>query len=169
MDLGLRCRNFSCTCSLCTTCFWDGVRCRDCPTSWQIVRSNGTMQPRIYCYLKVDFYLHGNESVASCAGAATSFFGPVSHLVYVDDNQELVDLSTFATTDYYDIFLGHDYRLPSKQWFFVNGTVAPALKWCAGVAGNFTQSRCSRLLVASACATDIICYGWTSRYVCELD
>lgn len=168
-DLGLRCRSFTCTCSLCSTCFWDGVRCRDCPTSWQIVQSNGTVQPRVYCYLKVDLYLHGNESIQSCNGAATSFFGPVSHLVYVDDNQELVDLSTFATTDYYDIFLGHNYRLPSHQWFYVNGTVAPALRWCSGVSTNFSQPRCARLLVGPACATDIACYGWTSRYVCELD
>jgi hypothetical protein len=33
MDLGLRCQNYTCACSLCTTCFRDGIRCCDCPTA----------------------------------------------------------------------------------------------------------------------------------------
>ena len=168
-DLGLRCRNLACTCSLCTTCFWDGVRCRDCPTSWQIVTSNGTIQPRVYCYLKVDSYVNWNESLSNCSTAATSYFGNTSHLIYINDLQELQDVSNFATTDYYDIFIGHTNRFNYSQWFLSNGTVASTMKWCTGVATTFTYATCARLLISSVCATDITCYGWTSRYICELD
>jgi hypothetical protein len=169
MDLGLRCRNFTCTCSLCTTCFWDGVRCRDCPTSWQIVVSNGTVRPRVYCYLKVDSYVHWNESVTVCSTAATSFFGNTSHLIYIDDLQELQDVSTFATTGYYDIFIGHTNRFNFSQWFLLNGTLSPTITWCTGVPSTFASVTCTRLLIGTTCVTSIVCYGWTSRYVCELD
>ncbi|CAF1665027.1 unnamed protein product, partial [Didymodactylos carnosus] len=30
-DLGLKCLNYLCSCAVCSTCFWDGIRCRDCP------------------------------------------------------------------------------------------------------------------------------------------
>ncbi len=72
----------------------DDIRCRDCPTSWQIVISNGTIQPRVYCYLKVDSYVNWNESGSSCSTAATSYFGTASHLIYIDDFQELQNVST---------------------------------------------------------------------------
>ena len=169
MDLGLRCRAFTCTCSLCTTCFWDGVRCRDCPTSWQVIVSTGAIQPRVYCYLKVNSYVNWNVSVSECSSAATSYFGNSSHLVYIDDVQEQQDLDQFATTDYYDIFIGHTNRWNNSQWFLSNGTSSPTIQWCSGVASNFSTLRCARLLTGVACATDIDCYGWTSRYVCELD
>lgn len=169
MDLGLRCRNYTCTCSLCSTCFWDGVRCRDCPTSWQIVTSNGTIQPRVYCYLKVDFYVNWNESLINCSTAATSYFGPTSHLIYIDDYQEMQDVSIFATTAYYDIFIGHRNRFNYNQSTFANGTVSSTINWCTGVTSTPSSSLCTRLLISGICATDIACYGWTSRYVCELD
>ncbi|CAF4549392.1 unnamed protein product [Rotaria sp. Silwood1] len=169
MDIGLRCRNFTCTCSLCSTCFWDGIRCRDCPTSWQVVTSNGTIQPRVYCYVKVDSYVHWNESSSLCSTAATSYFGSTSHLVYIDDLQELQDISKFATTQYYDIFIGHTNRYNYSKWFLYNGTVSPTLTWCSGVATSFSSLKCSRILISSVCTTDIACNGWTSRYICELD
>jgi hypothetical protein len=169
MDLGFRCQNFSCTCALCTTCFWDGVRCRDCPTSWQIVVSNGTIQPRVYCYLKVDSYVNWNESLSSCSTAATSYFGNTSHLIYIDDYQELQDVSAFATTTYYDIFIGHTKRFNYSRWFLSNGTVSPTLHWCPSVATTFSNLTCARSLIGLICTTDITCYGWTSRYICELD
>ncbi|UJR27115.1 hypothetical protein I4U23_008414 [Adineta vaga] len=169
MDLGLRCRNFTCTCSLCTTCFWDGVRCRDCPTSWQLVTSTDTIQPRIYCYLKVDSYVNWNESLAICPTLATSYFSGSSHLIYIDDLQELQDVSIFATNDYYDIFIGHTNRFNYTQWFLSNGTTSPPVKWCTGVGASFPSTTCTRLLISSVCVTDIACYGWTSRYICELD
>ncbi|CAF1337318.1 unnamed protein product [Adineta ricciae] len=168
-DLGMHCRNFTCTCSLCATCFWDGVRCRDCPTSWQIVTSSGPIKPRIYCYLKVDSYVNWNESAVNCPTLATSFFGGSSHLIYIDDAQELKDVSVFATNSYYDILIGHTNSFNNSQWFLANGTVSPALTWCSGVATTFSSTRCTRLLIGSICATDISCYGWTSRYICELD
>ncbi len=43
----------------------------------------------------------------SCSTAATSYFGTTSHLIYIDDFQELQDVITFITTDYYNIFIGH--------------------------------------------------------------
>ncbi|CAF0914561.1 unnamed protein product [Adineta steineri] len=168
-DIGLRCRSYTCTCSLCTTCFWDGIRCRDCPTSWQIVVSNGTIQPRTYCYLKVDSYVNWNESLSNCAKLTTSYFGGTSHLIYIDDLQELQDVCTFATTAYYDIFIGYTNRFNYSQWFFANDTLAPPIRWCTGVATTFTSLTCTRVLISSVCVTDITCYGWTSRYICELD
>ncbi|CAF0980062.1 unnamed protein product [Rotaria magnacalcarata] len=168
-DLGLQCRNFTCTCSLCTTCFWDGVRCRDCPTSWEIVVSNGTMQPRIYCYVKVDSYVNWNASVLACSTAATSFFGTRSHLVYINDLQELTDVSVFATNQYYDIFIGHTNAYNYSQWFLSNGTLSPPLHWCPGLATTYATLTCTRLLIGAVCVTNIACYGWTSRYICELD
>ncbi|CAF4307771.1 unnamed protein product [Rotaria socialis] len=169
MDLALHCRNFTCTCSLCRTCFWDGVRCRDCPTSWEIVISNGTRQPRIYCYVKVDFHVNWDESVSICSTAATSFFGPTSHLVYIDNLQELTDVSVFATNQYYDIFIGHTNSYNYPQWFLSNGTLSPPLHWCAGLSATYATLACTRLLIGAACVTNIVCHGWTSRYICKLN
>jgi len=168
-DLGLRCRNLVCTCSLCSTCFWDGVRCRDCPTSWQLVQSNGTMQPRIYCYIKMNSYVNWNDSLDTCASTATSYFGPKSHLIYIDDKQELDDVSSFATNEYYDIFIGHTNQYNVSQWMLANGTVSPTMKWCPSISGNFTDVKCARIMIGSVCIADIACSGWTSRYICELD
>ncbi|CAF3177596.1 unnamed protein product [Rotaria socialis] len=168
-DLALHCRNFTCTCSLCRTCFWDGVRCRDCPTSWEIVISNGTRQPRIYCYVKVDFHVNWDESVSICSTAATSFFGPTSHLVYIDNLQELTDVSVFATNQYYDIFIGHTNSYNYPQWFLSNGTLSPPLHWCAGLSATYATLACTRLLIGAACVTNIVCHGWTSRYICKLN
>jgi hypothetical protein len=169
MDLGLRCRDFLCTCSLCPTCFWDGVRCRDCPTSWEVVISNGTIQPRVYCYVKVDSYVNWNESAAICATAATSYFGPTSHLIYINDFQELEDATIFATNQYYDVFIGHTNSFNFSQWFLTNGTLSPPIYWCNGTATSYPSLTCTRLLISSVCVTGIVCYGWTSRYICELD
>ena len=133
------------------------------------MKSNGTIQPRIYCYVKVDFYLTWNESSDSCSTAATSYFGGTSHLIHINDLQELQDVSTFATTVYYDIFIGHTNLFNYSQWFLTNTTLSPAIAWCPGVTTTFTSYTCSRLLIGAMCVIDIKCITWTSRYICDLD
>lgn len=127
------------------------------------------MQPRVYCYLKVDSYVNWNESLASCSSLATSYFGPRSHLIYINDQQELQDVSVFATNVYYDVFIGHTNQYNTSQWFLANGTVSPPLSWCSSISTNFTNIRCARMMISISCIADIVCYGWTSRYICELD
>jgi hypothetical protein len=39
----------------------------------------------------------------------------ISHLIYIDDFHELQDISTFPTTDYYDIFIGHTNRFNNSR------------------------------------------------------
>jgi hypothetical protein len=145
------------------------VRCRDCPTSWQIITSTGPIQPRVYCYLKVDSYVNWNESVSNCSTAATSYFGNTSHLIYIDDFQELQDVCIFTTTSYYDLFIGHTNQYNFSQWFLTNGTVSPPMNWCVGTNTTFAVTTCTRILISSVCIVDIVCYGWASRYICELD
>src|ERR1700722_14748067 len=96
------------------------------------------------------------------------FFGPRSHLIYIDDLQELQDVSTFATTTYYDVFIGHTNQYNYSQWFLTNGTLSPPIYWCTGVAATFPNMTCTRLLITNVCVTNILCYGWISRYICEL-
>ncbi|CAF4192447.1 unnamed protein product, partial [Rotaria magnacalcarata] len=82
---------------------------------------------------------------------------------------ELTDVSVFATNQYYDIFIGHTNAYNYSQWFLSNGTLSPPLHWCPGLATTYATLTCTRLLIGAVCVTNIACYGWTSRYICELD